>query len=333
MLTISTQSADPHSVMSELVRYARDVREGNIADPQFHGVIYAAEPDEDPWDEATWRRCNPALGDFKSLEQVRREAEQAKRLPARENTFKLLHLNMPVDTVSRFLNRADWEACAGPVDARALHGQRCFLGLDLSAVSDLTACVAYFPDTGDVLAWHWAPHEDLETRERQDGVPYSQWVREGWLEVTEGRAIDRHIVARRLAEIADDYDVQVCAYDRWRITELRKLLADENIRLELQDHGQGYKDMSPSLDAVEAAVLRGELRHNGNPLLTWQVANAIAESDPAGGRKLNKAKVQNRIDGLVALCMAVGIAHRTKTKRPSVYARRGVQAIEPAAKT
>jgi phage terminase large subunit-like protein len=314
--------------MSEVTSYAREVRDGAVDDPTFYGCIYAAPEDADPFDEATWHACNPALGDFRSLDEFRAEAQRVRRLPAREPSFRLLYLNQAVDTTSRFLNARDWKACMGRVDARDLEGRACYLGLDLASTTDLTACAAWFPETGDALAWFWAPAEGVEERERRDGVPYQQWVREGWLELTPGRALDRHVVARRLAEIVDRFDVRGCAYDRWRAADLRQMLADEDVRLHLVDWGQGFKDMSPALDALETAVLNRELRHGGNPCLTFNVASAVAESDPAGGRKLAKNKSPARIDGAVALAMALGLASTSRKKRRSVYARRGVQTLE-----
>ncbi|MGZ8368122.1 MAG: terminase TerL endonuclease subunit, partial [Rhodoplanes sp.] len=224
-VVISTKNHDPNHVMSELVRYGERVRDGEIADPAFLPIIYAADDDADPWDEATWRACNPALGDFRSLDEMRVAAEQAKRLPAREPSFRLLYLNQPIDAETRFLNRVDWEACRAAIDVTALHGKRCILGLDLSSTTDLTALVAYFPATHDLLTWFWAPADNLEEAERRDHVPYRLWARQGLLEATPGRAIDKAFVVHRLGEIVADFDVQACAYDRWRMDEVQRLLA------------------------------------------------------------------------------------------------------------
>jgi phage terminase large subunit-like protein len=201
LVVISTKSPDPNHVMSELVKYGERILAGEVEDTAFLPVIFAASDDADPWDEAVWFGCNPALGDFRSLEEMRVAAEQAKRLPAREPAFRLLYLNQPVDAVARFLNRPDWEACRAEIDVTALHDKRCILGLDLSSTTDLTALAAYFPETHDLLAWFWAPHDTLEEAERRDHVPYLLWARQGLLETTPGRAIDKSFVVHRLGEI------------------------------------------------------------------------------------------------------------------------------------
>lgn len=179
LVVISTKSHDPNAVMSELVRYGEQVRDGEIEDPAFLPIIYAAGEKADPWDEATWHASNPALGDFRSMEEFRVAAEQAKRLPAREPAFRLLYLNQPIDAASRFLNAPDWRACAAEIDVKALHGRRCFLGLDLSSTTDLTALAAFFPETGDLLTWFWTPADNLEEAERRDHVPYRLPERRG----------------------------------------------------------------------------------------------------------------------------------------------------------
>lgn len=317
-LVISTQSSDPHHVMSEIVGYGQQVLEGIISDPSFLPVIYAAPMDADPWDEAVWYACNPALGDFRSLDEMRSFAESAKRIPAKESVFRALYLNQPVDADQRFISSADWEACAGAVDPEALRGRPCWAGLDLSSTTDLTALVLYFPhDNGAILPFFWVPGDRLAEREDRDRVPYRTWAAQGHIEPTQGRAIDKLAIVRRLAELQSRFDIQGIAYDRWRIEDLKKLLADEGIESPLVDWGQGFRDMGPAVDALEALILDARLRHDRHPVLTWNVSNAVVTTDPAGARKVAKDKAIERVDGLVALVMAVGLAAREP--EPVVY--------------
>lgn len=311
-IVISTQSSDPNSIMSELVDYGIQVRDGVLDDPHFLPIIYSAPEDADAWDEATWHACNPALQDgFKSIHEMRVAALQAQRIPAREPAFRLLHLNQRVAAESRFIPRAEWEACSGTVDAEALRGRPCWCGLDLGSTTDLTSLVMYFPeDAGAVMPYFWVPRDRLEEREHGDRVPYPLWHRQGYIEAPAGRAIDRTAIVRRLAEIASRFDVQGVAYDRWRLEDLKKLLGDEGIELPMFPWGQGFKDMGPAVDQLEAAILDRRIAHGGHPVLAWCASNAVVEIDPAGARKLDKAKSTERIDGLVALAMAIGLHGR-----------------------
>jgi len=306
-IVISTQNADPLHVMSELVDYGVKVNEGTITDPSFHATIYTAPMEADPWAEETWRACNPALGDFRSLEEMRTSARQAQRIPARESAFRLLYLNQPLEADDRFIHAADWLACQAPIDRAALLGKRCWAGLDLSSTRDLSALVLYFPDQGGaIIPFFWCPADELDRREDQDRVPYRTWARAGLIEPTPGRSVNKVAIALRLAEVAQLYKLQAVAYDRWSIEELRRIMADEGIRLPLQEFGQGYKDFSPALAALESAVLDRRIAHEGHPILTWNLANCVVEIDAAGNRKLSKERARERIDGLVALAMALG---------------------------
>lgn len=313
VVCIGTQAADDVNLMSELVDYAGKVNSGEVVDETFHGTVYAAPIDADPWAESTWHACNPALGDFKDIQGMKTQAEQAQRIPARVGPFRNLHLNQRVDAASHFLSREDWLACSGSVDAASLFGRPCWAGLDLSATNDLTALALYFPeDGGAVLPFFWLPGDDIRGLEDTARVPYRAWAKENLIELTPGRTVDYRYIVRRLAQIAADYDLQGVAYDRWRIKNLQLILAEEGIELPLVEFGQGFKDMAPAVDALEAAVLGGKMRHGGNPILTWNCANCVIEADPAGNRKLSKKRSREKIDGVVALTMAIGLAVREK---------------------
>lgn len=310
VFVISTQSANPKHIMSELVDYGIAVNSGEIVDPKFAAFIYTVPHDADPWDESLWHLANPALGDFRSLQEMRDTAEQAKRIPSKEGPFRNLYLNQRIEPDERFIGREDWEAGKGAVDLVELEGQPCWLGLDLSSTTDLTACAAWFPVQKALLVWFWLPADALLDREHRDRVPYTVWREQGYLETTPGKVIDKRAVALRLAELTSKYDVLGCAYDRWRMADLQKILDDEGITLPMQDHGQGFKDMSPALEAFEVEVLSHQMRHGGNPVLTWNVSNAKVVSDPAGARKVAKDRSIARVDGLVAGIMAVGLCAR-----------------------
>ena len=329
MVNISTQSANPHSIMSELVQYGEQILSGAVDDPSFYACIYTAPLDSDPWDEETWKACNPALGDFRSLEEMRTAAAQAQRMPARELSFRLLYLNQAVDADTRFINAADWLACKGPIDLDYLKGKTCFGGLDLGSTRDLTTLQLVFPDGQDgydVVSFFWVPDDNLQGRSERDRVPYPTWAKDGFIEPTPGRAIDRRFLAIRLGQIASQFDVQSIAYDRWRIEDLKQVLADEGIELRLTEWGQGYKDMGPAVDALEAAVLDVRLCHD-SPVLDWNAANAVVTQDPAGARKIAKDKSIERVDGLVALAMAIGLHQREPPPFKSIYSNRGLLSI------
>lgn len=324
MVVISTQAADDHAIMSELVDYGHKVNAGEIQDAAFHLTFYGATEGDDPWSPATWAQANPALGDFRSLSDVERQAAQAQRMPSAEHSFRNLILNQRVSAHVRFIAKAEWDLNGAAPSLDALRGRPCFGGLDLSQSRDLTAFVLVFPDEAghfDVLARFWLPEHGLHEKSEADRVPYDVWVRQGWLTAIPGATVDPAFVAQEIAEAAAEYDLQGLAYDRWRIEDLRRELRQIGAELPLREFGQGFRDMAPAIDTLERLAAEGKLRHGANPVLTMCASNAVIERDAAGNRKLAKHKSTGRIDGMVALAMALGAAGRPEeTSLPACLA-------------
>ena len=317
MLVISTQAADDHAPMSELIDYGLKVQGGDVDDASFHLSFYTAPDDADPWSAETWKLANPALGDFRSLPDVERQALQAQKVPSRESSFRNLILNQRVSAHARFINKAEWEACGALVDIDSLKGRECFAALDLGATRDLTALVLIFPDDeggADVWPMFFMPEHNLGERSNEDRVPYELWAKAGHITAIPGATLDPSFVAAVIADMAGMFDMKALAYDRWRIEDLKRELEAIGCHLELVPHGQGFKDMSPAVDLLERHVAEALIRHGNNPVLKMCAVNAVITADAAGNRKLDKAKAKGRIDGLVSLAMALSLQARYEDK-------------------
>jgi phage terminase large subunit-like protein len=327
-IVISTQATTDSDLLSLLIDDA-----ASNADERNKLMLKTAPLDDDPWSEKTWRKANPLLGDVLAVEYVRELAETARRLPAKEASFRNLVLNQRINQTARLIPRSVWMACSDEPDPHVLEVGPVWVGLDLSARNDLTA-VAYGAQD-EARVWHvrvefFAPEKGVVERSRRDRVPYDVWAREGWITLTPGASVDYEIVAQRLVEICNDFDVSSIAFDRWRMDVLEKELSRLGAELPLVAFGQGFRDMSPAVDTIEAALANEAVRHGGNPVLTMCAANAVASSDHAGNRKLDKAKATGRIDGLVALTMCVHAASMRvpdAVDGPSVYESRGMEEI------
>jgi phage terminase large subunit-like protein len=319
LIAISTQAPTDGDLFSQWLDDAR-----TADDPSVVSHVYAAPIDCDLGDREAWAAANPALGSFRSLEEVANYAEDAKRLPSKENSFRWLFLNQRIDASAPFIARTAWSECAGAV-VSSFDGP-VFAGLDLSSVSDLTAFVAMSP-VGD--EWHvkprfWLPEEGLREKSRTDRVPYDVWARDGFLETTPGPSIDYRFVAGFLWDFCQDHEVRKIAFDRWGWRHLKPLLAEAGFseaQLEgdaalFEPFGQGFQSMSPALLALEASILNRKIRHGGHPVLTMCAANATVKADPAGNRKLDKMKSHGRIDGMVALAMAQAMAGTFEASAP-----------------
>ncbi len=315
MVVISTQAAIDTAPMSELIDYGLRIERGEIVNSGFHLTLYTAPIDSDPWKLATWRKANPALGDFRSLEDVKRLSRQAQRMPSAEMSFRNLILNQRVDTTAQFIDMAAWKACGEHLEhPKSFQGRACFAGLDLGATRDMTALTLVFAGKEgefDVLPFCWLPGEQLQELEDTDRTaPYRLWAQQGHLLTFPGRSTDPKVVALKIAELHGRYNIRALAYDRWRIADLEREMSAIGCGVPLVEFGQGFRDMAPAVDVLERLIDEGKLCHGGHPVLTMAAANAKAELDSAGNRKLSKRKSTGRIDPLVALCMALGVAAR-----------------------
>jgi len=324
-VVISTMPADELHWMYQLVTYGRKIRAGELpADPKFLLIDYSADLEDDPWDEKTWFRVNPALGDFRSLPEMREFAERARKVPSLERVFRSLYLNMPVSLEERFISKEDWDACAGDAE---LIGP-CYGGLDLGAVSDLTGLALFWPETGAVRCWAWMPGDPpLWQRAETDRVPWDEWQRAGLVQAFDGRSTDRAAVALTLCDLVGRFDVVGIGYDRWRIEELMILIRNEGGEVPLIPFGQGFRDMGPACDALLTATLEGKIRHGDHAILRWNMANVKISTDPAGSRKMNKARSQGKIDLAVCLAMAVGLSARVEQKAPVEFDEQSIMIL------
>lgn len=307
LIAISTQAASDADLLSVWLDDA-----ATSADPRIVSRLYAAPPGCDLLDRTAWQAANPALGIFRSTDDLREQMTQAQRMPSMENTARNLLLNQRVSTDSPFISPDVWKACSGQV--QPFFDAPVYCGLDLSARTDLTALVIIGQVDGvwQVVPYFWTPEQGLIERAKRDRAPYDLWHSQGHLFTTPGATVDYEFVAQEMAEILSELNVEAIAYDRWRIDLLRKELDRIDAGLPLVDWGQGYKDMAPSLDALEAELLNGRIAHGNHPVLTMCAANATVSKDPTGARKLDKSRATGRIDGIQALAMAMGVAARNE---------------------
>jgi phage terminase large subunit-like protein len=308
-IAISTQAADDRHPFSQLIDDAV-----KNEDPDIVVQLIAAGDDEDPFDEATIRRVNPALGIFLNEREILAEAAQAKRSPAFEPKFRNLRLNQRVDTRTekRLLTPAQWALGNAPVDEAALAGKECIGGLDLSRKIDLTALVLAFDGeegTKQLVGRYWTPLEALDGRSQAERELFQQWLKAGHLIGIEGPVIRLDFVAREIVRLSQQFKIRRIHYDRLYSAD-RIALNDIGSTVAVSDLGQGYKDFAPCVSNFIEAAVSGKLRHGGHPVLTSAVMGAAVVQDPAGNLKVDKGKSEGsavcRIDPAVAAIMAAG---------------------------
>lgn len=307
---ITTAGYDRHSICWEIHEYARKVRDGIIEDPSFLPILYYADEEDDWTSEAVWSKCNPSLGETISLESLREDCAMAQQTPALENTFRQLHLNQWVKQESRFIPMRHWDACPA-IDDLDFDGEEFYAGLDLAATTDIAAFVMiHLGDDGlyDVFPHFWIPEDSMRDRSKRDGVPYDQWVDQGYMIATSGNVIDYKSIRQKIIDLGEKCQILEIAYDRWNASQLVQDLVDDGATM--VPFGQGFVSMSGPTKELLTLVLSHRIRHNGNPVLRWMADNMVVRKDPAGNLKPDKEKSTEKIDGMVALIMALDRAIR-----------------------
>ena len=327
---LTTAGTDRNSICWEVHQKALDILEGRKNDPRFYPVLFGL-PDEADWtSEENWYRANPSLDHTITIDKVRDAFRKAQETPADENQFRQLRLNQWVKQSVRWMPMDKWDECGGVVDPYALEGRACYAGLDLSSTSDLTALVLVFPPTSEdepyiALPFFWLPEETLSLRVRRDHVPYDQWAKRGFIQTTEGNVVHYGFIERFICELGERYNIREIAHDRWNATMMVQTLEDDGFTM--VPFGQGFKDMSPPTKELMRIVLEHKLCHGGHPVLRWNMDNAYVRTDPAGNLKLDKEKSTEKVDGAVALVMALDRAQRN-LNGGSVYDERGLLTLD-----
>jgi len=323
---ITTAGNDRNSICYEVHQKAVDILAGRKIDPTFYSVIYGMGDDDDWADEANWYKANPSLGHTIDIEKVRAAFQSAKENLAEENLFRQLRLNQWVKQSVRWMQMDRWDECAFPIELEELRGRVCYGGLDLSSTTDITAFVLVFPPRDEterfiVLPYFWIPEDNLATRVRRDHVPYDIWRQQGYIKTTEGNVVHYGFIEAFIEELNTKYNIKEIAFDRWGAVQMVQNL--EGMGFTVVPFGQGYKDMSPASKELMKLTLEKKIAHGGNPVLRWMMDNIYVKTDPAGNIKPDKEKSTERIDGAVALIMALDRAIRNENKA-SVYDERGI---------
>ena len=325
---ITTAGTDTNSICFETHQKAKDILEGRKIDPTFYPVIYGAGEDEDWTDPKVWLKSNPSLGETIGMDKVKAACDSARQNPGEENSFRQLRLNQWVKQAVRWMPMEKWDACALPVDEEMLEGRVCYGGLDLSSTTDLTSfCLVFPPDSEEepyyVLPYFWVPEETLALRVNRDHVPYDVWERQGYINTTEGNVVHYGYIEKFIEKLGERFNIRSISYDRWGATQMSQDL--ENMGFNVVPMGQGFASMSPPTKELMKLTLEKRIAHGGHPVLRWNMDNIFIRTDPAGNIKADKSKSTEKIDGAIAMIMALDRAIRCgNDTSESVYDSRGL---------
>lgn len=291
--------------------YVERVAAGIIHDRTQYGVVWAAEPDDDPFSEETQRKANPGFGISPTRQFMRQAANKAQQSPADLASYMRLHLGVRTKQATKYIDLDVWDRNVALVDEEVLEGRVAYGGLDLSATTDLCALSWVFPDKigGVEVIWrHWCPERAFEQLDVRTSGNARVWREQGLLVVTSGDVADYDFIEAQILEDMATFDVRSICYDRWNASQMvNNLLAKAVPMIQV---GQGFAAMSAPLKQIKHMLLEGttenpRFRHDGNPLVRWQIDNLAVDMDPAGNVKPNKKTSGDKIDGVSAVVDAM----------------------------
>lgn len=331
IITTAGDDPDRKSVGWEQHEYSRRVIDGELTDPTRYAKIYGAPEEADIWDEELWYKVNPSLGVTINIETVRQEALTAKNSPSVEKLFRWLRLNQWVSfKKTGWLPLSLWDATNATWGLDEMVGKRCYIGLDLSSTTDLTAAALLFPpQQGFENEWRclfetWVPDENMKERVLRDHVPYDVWVNSKHLIATPGDVVDYEYVQSRLEALAKLYKVRFLCVDKWNATMLTQNLAKKGIKsISIE---QTVAGLSPGMKEFERLLRETQLTHEQNPLVRWAFGNVVVYIDGNGNMKPMKNRSMEKIDPMVALISAMNAAFRLENKKSS-YEEHGIRSV------
>ena len=310
IFAITTPGAGEDGICWEQRAHVERILEQIVEDDAYFAFICEPEKDADFEDEKTWEQGNPSIDVIVQRDDLRRKADRAKELVARQNAFRRLHCGQWTEQVDRWIDLDIWRECGGTFDPDILAGRPCYGGLDLASTKDLSTFVLAFPPIDErpwtyFLTWTWIPSERVSELRRTLKQPIRKWIDDGWIEPTDGEATDYEVIRKRILEAADKYDVREIAFDPWNAADLVNRLIEID-GLEMIKNGQGTGGMSAPSKGFERLLLQRRIRHGDNPVFTFCARNVAIWTDANDNIKPSRRSSGGKIDTVVAAIMASG---------------------------
>lgn len=327
---ITTAGFNPNSPCARFEKTCKQILRGQIDDDQIFSLIYDLDETDDWEDQSVWIKANPSLGQSLTLDYLISEYQLAKTQGgSKEVNFKTKNLNIWTAAASTWIQDDVWMKHSKPFDISLLYGRKCYGGLDLASTRDLCSLALFFPAEKEgeqhrALWWYWTPEENAQERQKNDSIPYLEWAKEGLIELTPGNVTDYNYIQNTIINLHENFNVQRIGYDRYNSSQLVINLQDEGFKM--NPFGQGFRSMSEPTKELERQIRSGALNHGGNPVTRWQCGNVTIEMDASENVKITKSKSSEKVDGMVALVMAIGewMDAAAKGNGRSVYDERGV---------
>lgn len=325
-LYTTTEGFETPGPWPEIRVMAEHVLQEVIEADHFLCIIYALDdadeatktPADDDFDESKWIKANPLIDVNPYLMQENRKmAIEARSMPSLLGEFRIKRLNRRSASAKAWVNLARWRECGKTFEFERMRDLPCFAAFDLSTTTDMCAWRILWKGDDEWFTWgrYWVPTEAIHYRTERKSVNYAGWVEAGYLTQAGERTVDYEIVKRDILADYERFNPQMIAYDPFNASHFVNELLDEGVEAATPGYQQGLiqfrqgpQSYNPAMKLCESAYLNGKLRHGGNPVLTWNMANVVPRSNINLDLMPNKAKSPDKIDGACCLFMAFGCA-------------------------
>jgi len=311
---ITTAGTNPDGPCAQFERTCKQGLDGIVDRGGVLAFIFDIDEGDDWEDETAWAKANPGLGDSVSIDFLRGEYQKAKTQGvAKAMNFKTKNLNIWLKSFTEWIAADLWKRNTGPETVsqmmESLKGRRCYGGLDLAVVSDLSTLTLCFPPESEdesikFLQWSWCAHDTAMKRFQLDAVPYLEWAEKGYMTLTPGNVTDYNYIKHEILRLCEMYEIHSIGFDPYAATHIVTDLIDEGVTME--KFAQNQPNMSPAIKGFERAVIMEGIAHGGNPLFAWAVSNVVIDQKPNGNVMLDKGKSSEKIDPVVSAVIAFG---------------------------
>jgi phage terminase large subunit-like protein len=306
MLYITTAGDNLSGPCYQLQLEAQKVLEGAMENEQLFALIYGIDQDDDWSSIEAVKKANPNFGVSVGEEFLLARLQDAKNNSRKQSTYKTKHLNVWVGSREAYFNVDKWRSCDAGVEIGDYYGHRAFIGLDLASRVDIAALEVLIPDGDDYIRFgkYYLPESALENGNEM----YKSWAADGWLTITDGEIIDFNEIKSDIIDLVSQFEVAELAYDPFQATMLiTELIAEGVPVVEMRPTVLNFSEPMKILDSI---IRSGNLKHNGDPVMTWMISNTVAKADAKDNVYPRKERDENKIDGVVALIMALGRAQQ-----------------------
>ncbi len=306
---ITTAGSNRAGICYEVRTFVSKLLDGVFEDDTQFGIIYGLDDGDDWTSENALIKANPNWGISVRPEILGPLQAKAMQLPSAVNNFKTKHLNEWVNADTAWMDMRAWDACADTsLDIDNFIGQPCWIGLDLASKTDIAALILIFahPEIADAYLTFGKYYLPEDTVHGAGNSQYSGWMRIDRLTVTPGNVIDFSWIEADLLDMASRFAIQAVAFDPFQATQLSTRMQAEG--LPMIEVRPTVLNFSEPMKILEALVLQKKLAHDGDPVLTWMASNVVAHLDVKDNIYPRKERPENKIDGIVALIMALSRA-------------------------